>query len=64
MNALRLYQPIDIKLFETRTGLSFSVVEAQIKKAVSEGLMKMDEEYFFVTDKGHLFLNEVLEIFL
>jgi len=64
MNTLRLYQPIEIGLFKARTGLPFSIVEKQIKKAISEGLMKMDARYFHVTNKGHLFLNEVLEIFL
>lgn len=64
MNALRLYQPIEIDLFEARTGLPFSSVEKPIKKAISEGLMEIDAQYFYVTHKGHLFLNEVLEIFL
>ena len=64
MNTLRLYQPIEIALFEARTGLSFSIVEKQIKKAVAEGLMKINAQYFYVTNKGHLFLNDVLELFL
>lgn len=64
MNTLRLFQPIEIALFKARTGLPFSIVEKQIKKAISEGLMEMDAHSFEVTSKGHLFLNEVLELFL
>lgn len=64
MNALRLYQPIEKKLFESRTGLSFSVVEKQMNHAVSDGLMEINDIDFCVTEKGHLFLNEVLEWFL
>jgi putative oxygen-independent coproporphyrinogen III oxidase len=64
MNALRLYQPIEKALFETRTGLSFSIIAEKIDYLVSEKLLSQNAEHFFVTKKGHLFLNEVLEVFL
>ena len=64
MNALRLFQPIPIQLFEARTGLPFSVIEKKIARAVSDELMRIEHDAFYVTEKGHLFLNELLEIFL
>lgn len=64
MNALRLYQPIPIKLFEMRTGLPFSAIDKQINHATAEGLLQVDAHHFCLTDKGHLFLNELLEVFL
>jgi len=61
MNALRLFQPISIQLFESRTGMSFSVIEKQIQQAVSDDLIHVTQNAFCVTEKGHLFLNELLE---
>lgn len=64
MNALRLRQPIPIDLFETRTTLKFSTIEKQITKAVELDLLIVTNNHFQVTQKGYLFLNELLEIFL
>ena len=64
MNALRLMQPIAIEMFEVRTGLKFSVIEKEIAKAIEMGFLKLEKNYFQVTKKGYLFLNEFLEIFL
>ncbi len=64
MNALRLRQPISIELFEGRTGLKFNVIEKEIQKAVDLNLLMVDKSDFQVTEKGYLFLNDLLEIFL
>lgn len=64
MNALRLFQPIPIALFEKRTGLPFSVIEKQIARALSEELLHIENNCLCVTDRGHLFLNELLEMFM
>lgn len=64
MNALRLFQPISISLFESRTGLPFSIIEKQVKRAVSANLLTLTHDAFYVTEKGHLFLNELLEMFM
>lgn len=64
INALRLFQPISIELFELRTGLSFSVIEKSIEKAVSLELMQVKNGMLCVNKKGYLFLNDLLEIFM
>lgn len=64
MNTLRLRQPIAIDLFEASTGLAFSVIEKQMEQAVKLEFLTVTNHYFQVTEKGYLFLNELLEIFL
>ncbi|MCX7120532.1 MAG: radical SAM family heme chaperone HemW [Gammaproteobacteria bacterium] len=64
MNALRLRQPIAIALFETRTGLAFSVIKKQIGKAIDLELLVLNDKTFQVTEKGYLFLNDLLELFV
>ena len=64
MNSLRLHQPIPIELFETRTGLKFSVVKKQINKAIEMELLRLDNSQFQITKKGYLFLNDLLELFI
>ncbi|OGT45657.1 MAG: hypothetical protein A3E82_09195 [Gammaproteobacteria bacterium RIFCSPHIGHO2_12_FULL_38_11] len=64
MNALRLRQPIPIALFEMRTGLNFSVIQKKIKKAIDLELLTLNDKEFQVTEKGCLFLNDLLELFI
>lgn len=64
MNSLRLHQPIPIELFETRTGLKFSVVKKQINKAIEMELLRLYNSQFQITKKGYLFLNDLLELFI
>ena len=64
MNALRLREAIPIALFEARTGLPFSVIEKQMQLAARTEFLMFDNNNFQVTQKGYLFLNELLEIFL
>lgn len=64
MNTLRLFQPIPIPLFAQRTGLPFSTIEEKIAHAISEELLRVENNCFYVTDKGHLFLNDLLELFV
>lgn len=64
MNALRLFQPVSLKLFYERTGLSYSTIENHVKKAITHDLLTMKNNEIRVTNKGHLFLNELLEILM
>jgi putative oxygen-independent coproporphyrinogen III oxidase len=64
LNALRLFRPIEISLFEKRTGLDFAIINPILQKAVSLGLLKVEQNYFITTDKGKNFLNNLLELFL
>jgi len=64
MNALRLQQPISIKLFEDRTGLNIKDIEKPLNQATTLELLHTDHQQFRLTHKGRLFLNEVLTLFL
>jgi len=64
LNALRLHQSIPIELFEKRTGLSCECTEAVFKQAKSDSYLSYDGKHFETTEKGKLFLNELLELFL
>jgi oxygen-independent coproporphyrinogen-3 oxidase len=64
MNTLRLTEGFETKLFEERTGLDFSTIEGQLIKATQEQLLKWDNERICPTEKGRVYLNELLERFL
>ncbi len=63
MNVLRLYDGVPNELFEMRTGVAFSRIKKAITKAQDDGLLE-EGPYLKTTEKGQLFLNELLERFL
>jgi oxygen-independent coproporphyrinogen-3 oxidase len=63
MNGLRLFGGVDKKLFSARTGLPYGSIEVAVKKAVVDGLLE-EGDSLKTTEKGQLFLNELLERFL
>jgi len=68
MNTLRLTEGFEIGLFQQRTGLPISAVEAAIKQARAKGLLEISAEYgreiIRPTLLGQRFLNELLQLFL
>lgn len=64
LNALRLYQPISVSLFESRTGLSIQTLAPQLNQVQKQGLLMWDETQIETTSKGKQYLNELLEVFL
>jgi putative oxygen-independent coproporphyrinogen III oxidase len=64
MNALRLRESITIHQFESSTGLPFSAIKNKVQEAVTNELMICDDTHFQVTEKGYLFLNDLLEMFV
>ena len=64
MNSLRLYSPIALDLFSERCGLSTEHLSTALNKASSLGLLSVDNQHLQLSKKGHLFLNDVLEIFM
>lgn len=64
MNALRLNQPIPLKLFVERTGLDLSNIINLLAQAQDYGFLKWDNSSIKTTIKGRNFLNELLEIFI
>lgn len=63
LNAMRLHEPITQDLFFSRTGFTFSDVESQLKHAQIQSWLHYDAEKITLTERGKLFLNEVLMLF-
>jgi len=64
LNALRLVEGFEARLFGERTGLPLSTVERQLAQAQSEGLLERDWRRIRASERGRHFLNELLERFL
>lgn len=64
MNTMRLYQSITAELFTQRTGLTFSNIENLLKQAEDKNLLQWNQTEINLTEKGRLFLDDVLGIFL
>lgn len=64
MNRFRLLESVPKSEFQQRTGLDFSTIENPIKQALARGLITETSDYWQVSARGKLFLNELLEIFL
>lgn len=64
LNALRLTQPIPIKLFQQRTGLDISTIQAPLQLAQAKGFMEITAQEICLTQRGYDFLNDVTELFL
>jgi putative oxygen-independent coproporphyrinogen III oxidase len=64
LNALRLVEGFPAALFSERTGLPLAVIEPQLARAESRGLIARDLESIRPTERGRRFLNDLLEGFL
>lgn len=62
MNALRLIDGVDARLFGERTGLPLPAL--MLQKARERGLLSTTAEYLAPTLLGQRFLNDLLEMFL
>ncbi|KAF7771987.1 oxygen-independent coproporphyrinogen III oxidase [Pseudoalteromonas citrea] len=64
MNCFRLQVPCDKKAFENYTGLKLNAVQPAINLAVTQGLLCDEPHSWLVTNKGHRYLNDLLELFV
>ncbi|MBE0366840.1 radical SAM family heme chaperone HemW [Pseudoalteromonas aurantia] len=64
MNCFRLQAPCDKQAFIDFTGLSFADVHAPIEQALARGLLSDNGLSWLVTNKGHRYLNDLLELFV
>jgi oxygen-independent coproporphyrinogen-3 oxidase len=64
MNAMRLKQGVAAHLFLTRTGLPLSRFQDLLTMAQAAGLLHWDYKILRPTEKGFLFLNDLLSIFI
>jgi len=60
LNALRLKNGSDKKTFEKNTGLDFDALKQAVKN-IEPSLLLIDKNKICTTEKGFLFLNEILE---
>lgn len=64
LNALRLLQGVPAAYFSQRTGLLPQVIAPIIETAIGDGLLSSDKTMIQPTEKGSLFLNELLQRFI
>ena len=64
LNALRLKQGFDLKLFESRTGKSRGIIDERLGNASDLGLLSLQDNKVVPTAKGFNFVNDLQEMFL
>ncbi|MBA1146735.1 radical SAM family heme chaperone HemW [Ectothiorhodospiraceae bacterium WFHF3C12] len=64
MNALRLNEPIEHRLWEQRTGEPWDTVGPMVAAAADQGLLTDDGTRIAKTARGALFLDDLLALFL
>jgi oxygen-independent coproporphyrinogen-3 oxidase len=64
MNALRLSQGVASDLFPRYTGQSLASIQPQMDEAIKQGLLINDPKRIAPTEKGRLYLNDLLGVFL
>ncbi|MGE5640225.1 MAG: radical SAM family heme chaperone HemW [Clostridia bacterium] len=64
LNALRLVEGFEVRLFSERTGLAIGSVEKPLRLAEDKGLIERDWRRIRPSERGRRFLNELLELFL
>jgi len=64
MNRLRLFAPIPFAEFEQYTGLSIETIAEPIQQAINKQLLIKNSDHWLMTDLGHRYLNELLQLFM
>lgn len=64
LNALRLREGFALERFEARTGLSRTVLDAPLGRAIAEGWLIADDGCIVPTESGLRFANDVISLFL
>ena len=64
LNALRLNDGFESRLFVERTGLSLSALEVTLQQAETKSLLYRDQTIIRPTELGRQFLNDLQEMFL
>jgi coproporphyrinogen III oxidase-like Fe-S oxidoreductase len=64
LNALRLNEGVDAKLFFERTGMLLNTIESALALAEKRGLLFVDHLRIKPTELGARFLNDLQQIFL
>jgi oxygen-independent coproporphyrinogen-3 oxidase len=64
LNALRLVEGFEMRLFPERTGLPLTLIQDELNEGERRQLLTRDWQRIRPTERGQRFLNELLEVFL
>ena len=64
MNALRLTHGFDTRLFSAHTGQQIDLIDTPLRAAEEAGLLTRDVQHIQPTEKGHRFLDNLLDLFI
>ncbi|QJC33755.1 radical SAM family heme chaperone HemW [Enterobacteriaceae endosymbiont of Donacia provostii] len=64
LNRFRLYKKIYKQEFFYFTGIKIIKIIPLINKSIKSGYLKEDNNFWYITNKGYLYLNDLLEIFI
>jgi oxygen-independent coproporphyrinogen-3 oxidase len=64
LNALRLVEGFETRLFAERTGLPLTLIQSELDEGEKRELLTRDWKRIRPTERGQRFLNELLEVFL
>ena len=63
MNTMRLNSGVPKQYFLERTGIPVGTIQSVLDKLQKLGLMEQERSNLIPTEKGHKFLNNLLEVF-
>ncbi|MBY8087493.1 radical SAM family heme chaperone HemW [Vibrio fluvialis] len=64
MNRFRLIEPCPKADFSATTGLPISVIQPTLDRAIEQGYLSENDTHWQITEKGKLFLNDLLAAFM
>ncbi len=64
MNALRLIDGFETRLFTAHAGLPLAFLQTELETAAEKGLIRRDALQIYPTEQGIRYLNDLLELFL
>ena len=64
MNRFLLMEACHKAEFVDRTGMRLTVIDAQIKTAIDQGYLTETESHWHITQKGKLFFNDLVALFV
>ena len=64
LNIARLKNGFNSELFEQRTWMSFSLIEGPLKSLIEDGLILKSGNHYKPSEKGYLFVNDIVNRFL
>lgn len=64
LNALRMTEGFESRLFMERTGLPQQLIEPALQQAEKKGLLEVDFRQIRPTELGQRFLNDLQQMFL